>query len=76
MLDESNFFDLPDQVGNGEPIPDLFRYAVWVAVGKRNKMVTTYDGTGPLASRALGTLIEWLKQRSPAPGPVAQSQAD
>lgn len=74
MLGESNFFDLPDQVENGEPIPDLFRYTVWVAVGRRNKTITTHDGTGPQASSALMTLIEWLKQRSPAPGPVAQPQ--
>jgi hypothetical protein len=74
ILDESKFFDLPDQVGNGEPIPDLFRYTVWVAVGRRNKTITTHDGTGLKASPALMTLIEWLKQRSPAPGPVAQPQ--
>lgn len=75
MLDESEFFDLPDRVRNGEPIPDLFQYMVWVAVGRRNRSVTTYDGTGPHASPALMKLIEWLKQRSPAPGPVAEPQA-
>lgn len=74
MLDEANFFNLPDQVGNGEPIPDLFRYTVWVAVGRRNRAITTYDGTGPHASPPLVTLIEWLKERSAASGPVAQPQ--
>lgn len=75
MLYESEFFDLPDEVGNGEPIPDLFHYTVWVAVGRRNKTATTYDGTGPHASPALMKLIEWLKQKSHAPGLVAQPQS-
>jgi len=75
MISESNFFELPDQVGNGEPIPDFFHYTVWVAVGRRNKTVTTYERTGPQESPALMALFDWLKQRAPAPGPVAQSQA-
>lgn len=65
---ESDFFSLPPDVANGDPIPDLFNYTVFLAHGRRNHTVSTYDGGGPAESPALMQFIEWLKERSPAPG--------
>lgn len=69
LLGEADFFNLPDEVRNGDPIPDLYSYTLWVAVGRNNKTVTTYDGTGPHENPALETLIGWLKERSQQPLP-------
>ena len=65
FLTDSNFFDLPVEVANGDRLPDQYSYTLWIAHGRRNREVTTYDGTGPHESPALERLIEWLKERSP-----------
>jgi hypothetical protein len=62
---------LPDRVANGDPIPDLYEYTVWIAVGRNNREVSTYDGTGPHDSPALAEFISWLRERAPQPGPAA-----
>lgn len=67
LVREANFFKLPDQVTNGDPIPDLYDYTIWIAVGRNNREVRTYDGTGPHESPALEKLIDWLKVRAPQP---------
>lgn len=64
---DSNFFELPDEVGNGDPLPDMYSYTVWIAHGRRNRELTTYDGSGPHESPPLERLIEWLKERAPRP---------
>lgn len=66
-LHDTKFFELPDEVPNGDPIPDLYTYTLWIAHGRRNRELTTYDGTGPHQSPPLAELIEWLKERAPAP---------
>ncbi|CAA9585162.1 MAG: hypothetical protein AVDCRST_MAG87-3852 [uncultured Thermomicrobiales bacterium] len=72
-LEDTNFFTLPDEVANGERIPDGYSYTLWIAHGRRNHEVRTYDGTGPHQSPALESLIEWLRQRSPSPGPASRT---
>lgn len=67
LVREANFFKLPDQVTNGDPISDLYDYTIWIAVGRNNTEVRTYDGTGPHESPALEKLIDWLKVRAPQP---------
>lgn len=66
-IDNTNFFDLPDEVGNGDPVPDMYSYTIWIAHGRRNRKLTTYDGSGPHESPPLEKLIEWLKERAPRP---------
>jgi hypothetical protein len=70
LITKVDFFDLPQQVSNGDPIPDLYEYTIWIAVGRNNKEVKTYDGTGPHERPALEKLIDWLKVRAPKPGPA------
>jgi hypothetical protein len=67
QLEETDFFNLPDEVPNGDPIPDLYAYTLWIAHGRRNREVSTYDGSGPHQSPALEKLIEWFKDRAPQP---------
>ena len=67
FIDETNFFDLPDEVSNGDPTPDQYTYTLWIAHGRRNRELTTYDGSGPHQSPPLEKLIEWLKERAPGP---------
>jgi len=67
FIDETDFFSLPSEVHNGDPIPDLFSYTVFIAHGRRNHTVRTYDGEGPAGSPPLMLLIDWLKERAPAP---------
>jgi hypothetical protein len=69
FIEDTDFFELPDEVGNGDPIADGFNYDLFLAVGRRNHTVKTYDGSGPPESPALLELIDWLKQRAPQPGP-------
>jgi hypothetical protein len=69
FIEDTNFFHLPPEVGNGAPIADGFTYRLFLAVGRRNHTVETYDGSGPAESPALLELIDWLKQRAPQPGP-------
>jgi hypothetical protein len=69
LIEASDFFHLPEESGNGTPIADGYRFAVFLAVGRRNHTVETYDGSGPADSLALWELITWLKQRAPAPQP-------
>lgn len=69
FIAESDFFDLPWDVANGDPIPDLFNYTVFLAHGRRNHTVSTCDGSGPAEIPALMQFIEWLKERSLDPGP-------
>jgi hypothetical protein len=68
-LEITDFFNLPDEVPNGDPLPDLYSYTLWIAHGRRNREVRTYDGTGPHQRPALAQLIEWLKERAPQPEP-------
>ncbi len=70
FIDSTEFFYLADVVGNGEPIPDLYRYSIFLAHGRRNRTVSTYDGSGPHESPPLAELIAWLKARTPEPGPI------
>lgn len=74
-ITDTDFFNLPALVGNGERTPDLFSYTVWIAVGRNNRAVKTYDGSGPHKSPPLEKLIAWLKHRAPEPGPKPQSRA-
>jgi len=67
FIDEADFFNLLSEVPNGDPIPDLFSYTVFMAHGKRNHTVSTYEGGGPAESPALMRFIDWLKERTPAP---------
>ncbi len=64
FLTDAAFFDLPDEVPNGDPIPDQFSYTLWIAHGRRNKEIRTYDGTGPHHSPPLEKMITWLKERA------------
>lgn len=75
FIERTDFFHLADEVGNGEPIPALYRYTVFLAHGRRNRTVTTYDGSGPHESPALEELIGWFKSRTPTPTPVIQGDA-
>jgi hypothetical protein len=68
-IEDTDYFHLPDEVGNGHPIADGYNYDLFLAVGRRNNTVRTYDGSGPPDSPALLELIDWLKQRAPQPGP-------
>ena len=74
LVEDADFFNLPGQVGNGHPIADLYQYTLWIAVGRNNKEVQTFDGTGPHESPPLETLIGWLRQRAPEPGPIEQTR--
>jgi hypothetical protein len=65
QIEETDFFNLPDEVPNGDPIPDLYSYTIWIAHGRRDRELRTYDGSGPHQSPALEKLIEWLKDRAP-----------
>ena len=67
QIEETDFFNLPDEVPNGDAIPDLYSYTIWIAHGRRNREVRTYDGTGPHHSPALQKLIEWFKDRASQP---------
>ena len=69
FIDESDFFHLPEEVGNGQPIVDMYNYTVSVMQGRRNHNVRTYDGGGPHESPALEEFVSWLKARAPEPGP-------
>jgi hypothetical protein len=69
FIEESNFFDLPSEVPNGQPLHDMYDYTLTVAHGRRNHTVHTYDGSGPNESPELARFIGWLKERLPAPGP-------
>lgn len=69
FIDEVGFFDLPRTVVNGEPIRDGYRYTLFLAHGRRNHQVSTYDGSGPHESATLDRFIDWLRQRAPAPHP-------
>jgi len=69
FIDESDFFHLPEEVGNGTPLADGYRFTVFLAVGRRNHTVQTYEGVGPPESPPLWELITWLQQRAPAPHP-------
>lgn len=73
FIDAANFFELPEEVSNGQPIPDLFDYTLTLSHGRRNHTVHTYDGTGPHESPALAEFINWLKARAPQPGPVIET---
>ncbi len=73
-IHDTNFFHLPDEVGNGKAIADGYSYTVWIAVGRNNKTVKTYDGSGPSESPALVGLISWLKARAPEPGPAMKAE--
>ncbi len=68
---DTEFFKLPAEVGNGDPISDMFSYTIFVAHGRRHHSVSTYDGGGPLEYPALGEFLAWLKSRSPEPGAVS-----
>lgn len=69
FIDETDFFHLPEEVGNGQPIADLYNYTVSVMHGRRNHKVRTYDGGGPHENPALEDFVSWLKARAPEPGP-------
>lgn len=73
FIDDTDFFDLPEHVGNGDAIPDLYSYTLFVAHGRRNHTVNTYDGTGPHEVPALAEFISWLKGRAPQPGPAPRA---
>ena len=64
FLSDAQFFDLPDEVPNGDPIPDQYTYTLWIAHGRRNREISTYDGTGPHFSPAVKNLITWLQERA------------
>jgi hypothetical protein len=70
FIESADFFHLPPEVGNGEPISDLYRYTIFLAHGRRNRTVSTYDGSGPHESPSLAEFIAWLKERAPEPGPI------
>ena len=70
FIDSTDFFHLAEVVGNGEPTPDQYRYTIFLAHGRGNRTVSTYDGTGPHESPPLAELIAWLKARAPEPGPI------
>lgn len=70
FINDTDFFHLPEQVGNGNHISDGFSYTIFLAHGRRNRTVGTYDGTGPHESPALAEFISWLKAKAPEPGPV------
>lgn len=69
LMENADYFSLPKEVGNGDPVADGYRYTVFLAVGRRNHTVYTYDGSGPPDSLAMQELIDWLKQRAPEPHP-------
>ena len=74
FIDETRFFDLPEQVGNGLPISDMYSYTVSVAHGRRRHKVHTYDGGGPHESPPLAEFIGWLRTRTPEPGPAIDAE--
>jgi hypothetical protein len=67
FIDEAGFFKLPAEVGNGDPIADGYSYTLFLAHGRRNHTVHTYDGGGPAESPALMAFIGWLAERAPDP---------
>jgi hypothetical protein len=69
FIQDSDFFHLPEEVGNGTPLADGYRFTIFLAVGRRNHTVETYEGVGPAESPVLWELITWLQQRAPAPHP-------
>jgi hypothetical protein len=73
FITATSFFDLPAEVGNGQPIADGYTYTLFLAHGRRNHTVTTYDGGGPLEAPALAGLLDWLKERAPMPGSATAS---
>jgi hypothetical protein len=74
FIDDTDFFHLPARVGNGDPVPDLYSYTIFVAHGRRNHTVSTYDGGGPHESPALAEFITWFKERTPEPSPKPQQE--
>jgi hypothetical protein len=70
FIEQTNFFELPDEVENGPVIADLYTYRITVAHGRRRHTVSTYDGGGPLEYPALSDFLAWLKARVPEPGPA------
>lgn len=69
FIDITNFFHLPEEVGNGQPIAYMYTYTISVISGRRNHRVRTYDGRGPHESPALEKFVSWLKARAPEPAP-------
>lgn len=70
FIDEAGVFELPAEVGNGDPVADGYRYELFIAHGRRNTTVRTWDGSGPAGSPALMAFIAWLRERAPEPGPA------
>jgi hypothetical protein len=71
FLEVTDFFHLPEEVGNGQPIADGYSYRITVAHGRQRHTVSTYDGTGPFEHPALADFLTWLKAQAPEPGPAA-----
>lgn len=68
FIDRTDFFHLAQEVGNGDPLPDQYRYTIFLAHGRRNRTVSSYDGSGPHESPPLAEFIAWLKSQAPEPG--------
>lgn len=57
LIDDARFFELPEDAGEGDPVPDDFSYVVTVDDGERTAVVRTGDANAP---DSLRPLLDWL----------------
>jgi len=70
LVEDADFFNVPNSLPKGGPIPDGYTYTLWIAVGRRSHTVIRYDGVDENDSAALRELFAWVAERAPAPGPA------
>lgn len=68
LVEEADFWNLPQQIGNGEPIEDGYSYSITVAAERGHHSVGTYDGTqnGLAQYPGFGAMLGWLAARTPS----------
>ncbi len=53
LLDDSRFFDLPENMAPPKPMPDRFQYSLTVASAEQTHSITVSDGAVPDSLRPL-----------------------
>ncbi len=67
LVEQAGFWNLPEQIDNGQPVADGFSYVIRASIGRRNRTVTTYDGSKNGSGQYPGfpELLAWLGGRVP-----------
>jgi hypothetical protein len=65
LIDESGFFDLPEEIAGDGTVADEFNYVVVIETGDRRVSVRTGDAGAP---ETLVPLLGWLNQAARAGG--------